>query len=63
MYTKLKGDVAEQAVILKALKQGWGVSVPIGDRHTYDLVFDIHKLRFRNTLGRNRQAATKAKIG
>ena len=42
MYTKLKGDVAEQAVILKALKQGWGVSVPIGDRHAYDLVFDIN---------------------
>jgi PD-(D/E)XK endonuclease len=32
MDTKLKGDIAEQAVILNALKQGWGVLKPVGDR-------------------------------
>jgi hypothetical protein len=41
MDTKLKGDIAEQAVILKALKLGWGVSVPVGDRLPYDLILDI----------------------
>ena len=40
--TKLKGDIAEQAVILFSLKQGWGVSVPIGDRLPYDLVLDVN---------------------
>lgn len=41
MDTKLKGDIAEQAVILKALNQGWGVLIPVGDRLPYDLIFDI----------------------
>lgn len=41
MNTKLKGDIAEQAVILYALKRGWGISKPIGDRLPYDLVIDI----------------------
>jgi hypothetical protein len=41
MDTKLKGDIAEQATILQALKWGWGVLRPIGDRLPYDLVFDI----------------------
>ena len=41
MDTKLKGDLAEQAAILQALKRGWGVLKPIGDRLPYDLVFDI----------------------
>ncbi len=41
MDTKLKGDIAEQAVVLYALKQGWGVLKPIGDRLPYDLVFEI----------------------
>ncbi|MBI1926313.1 endonuclease [Candidatus Poribacteria bacterium] len=41
MDTKLKGDIAEQATILQALKRGWGVLRPIGDRLPYDLVFDI----------------------
>ncbi len=41
MNTKLKGDIAEQAVILEALKKGWDVSVPIGDRLPYDLVLDV----------------------
>ena len=38
--TKLKGDIAEQAAILHALKRGWGVLRPVGDRLPYDLVFD-----------------------
>jgi hypothetical protein len=42
MDTKLKGDIAEQAVVLFALKQGWGVLRPVGDRLPYDLVFDIN---------------------
>jgi hypothetical protein len=41
MDTKLKGDIAEQAVVLQALKRGWGVLRPVGDRLPYDLVFDI----------------------
>jgi PD-(D/E)XK endonuclease len=40
MDTKLKGDIAEQAAILHALKRGWGVLRPVGDRLPYDLVFD-----------------------
>ncbi|MCU0342041.1 MAG: group I intron-associated PD-(D/E)XK endonuclease [Spirosomaceae bacterium] len=42
MDTKLKGDIAEQATILHALKQGWGVLKPVGDRLPYDLVLDIN---------------------
>ncbi len=41
MDTKIKGDVAEQAAILEALKRGWGVLKPIGDRLPYDLVLDV----------------------
>lgn len=41
MDTKLKGDIAEQAAVFHALKRGWGVLKPIGDRLPYDLVFDI----------------------
>ena len=41
MITKQKGDIAEQAVILKALEMGWEVLRPIGDRLPYDLVIDI----------------------
>jgi PD-(D/E)XK endonuclease len=41
MDTKLKGDIAEQATILQALRRGWGVLRPVGDRLPYDLVFDI----------------------
>ena len=41
MDTKLKGDIAEQAAILQALKRGWGVLSPLGDRLPYDLVFDV----------------------
>jgi hypothetical protein len=41
MSTKLKGDIAEQAAIFQALKHGWGVLKPIGDRLSYDLVFDV----------------------
>jgi hypothetical protein len=39
--TKQKGDVAEQAAILQALKRGWGVLKPVGDRLPYDMAFDI----------------------
>lgn len=41
MDTKCTGDVAEQSAILQALKRGWGVLRPVGDRLAYDLVFDI----------------------
>jgi hypothetical protein len=41
MNTKLKGDIAEQAAVLEALKRGWGVLKPLGDRLPYDLVFDV----------------------
>jgi len=41
MDTKLKGDIAEQTAILQALKRGWGVLKPVGDRLPYDLVFDV----------------------
>lgn len=40
--TKLKGDIAEQAVVLAALEKGWGVLQPVGDRLPYDLVLDIN---------------------
>jgi hypothetical protein len=41
MDTKSKGDLAEQAAVLQALKRGWGVLRPVGDRLAYDLVFDV----------------------
>jgi len=41
MDTKLKGDIAEQSVVLFALKKGWGVSIPVGDRLAYDLILDV----------------------
>ncbi|MBI2646635.1 MAG: endonuclease [Deltaproteobacteria bacterium] len=41
MDTKLKGDIAEQEVILQGLKRGWGVLKPVGDRLPYDLIFDV----------------------
>lgn len=41
MDTKLKGDIAEQAAIIHALKRGWGVLKPVGDHLPYDLVFDV----------------------
>jgi hypothetical protein len=40
--TKLTGDIAEQAAVLEALKRGWGVLKPVGDRLPYDLVFDVN---------------------
>ena len=39
--TKLKGDIAEQAVILQALQRGYGALRPVGDRMPYDIVFDV----------------------
>jgi len=47
MDTKLKGDIAEQAAILQALKRGWGVLKTIGDRLPYDLVFDVDGVLIR----------------
>lgn len=41
MDTKLRGDIAEQAAVLHALKRGWGVLKPFGDRLPYDLAFDV----------------------
>ncbi|MBI3292585.1 MAG: endonuclease [Elusimicrobia bacterium] len=41
MNTKQRGDIAEQAAILEALKRGWSVLRPVGDNLPYDLVFDI----------------------
>lgn len=41
MSTKLKGDIAEQAAVLRLLELGWGVSKPIGDRLPYDLIADV----------------------
>jgi hypothetical protein len=42
MDTKIKGDIAEQAVILFALQKQWGVAKPIGDRLPYDVIFDVN---------------------
>ncbi len=42
MSTKLTGDIAEQAAVLKLLELGWGVSKPIGDRLPYDLIVDVN---------------------
>ena len=44
MDTKLKGDIAEQATILKALTKSWGVLKPVGDRLPYDLVLDVENV-------------------
>ena len=43
MSTKLKGDIAEQAAVLRALQRGWNVLHPVGDRLPYDLVFEIER--------------------
>ncbi|MCB0705296.1 MAG: hypothetical protein KDC34_08305 [Saprospiraceae bacterium] len=37
----MKGDIAEQAVVLFALKANWNVLHPVGDRLPYDLVLDV----------------------
>ena len=42
MSTKLKGDIAEQAAVLHALKRGWEVLKPIGDRSPCDLIFGVN---------------------
>jgi len=41
MNTKHKGDIAEQAAALQALRRSWSVSRPVGDNQPYDLIFDI----------------------
>jgi len=40
MDTKLKGDIAEQAFVLHALRHDWNVLKPFGDRLPYDLVLE-----------------------
>lgn len=40
MDTKLKSDIAEQAVATELLKKGFNVLRPIGDRLPYDLAID-----------------------
>lgn len=37
MDTKLRGQAAD----LHALKRGWGVLKPVGDRLAYDLAYDV----------------------
>jgi hypothetical protein len=41
MNTKHRGDIAEQAAVLEALKRGWSVLRPIGDNLPYDLLLDV----------------------
>lgn len=47
MITKIKGDIAEQAAILRLLELGWGVAKPIGDRLPYDLITDVNGVLIR----------------
>ena len=42
MISKQKGDIAEQAAVLRLLELGWGVSKPVGDRLPYDLIADTN---------------------
>lgn len=42
MNTKQKGDIAEQTVVLEALKREWNVLQPMGDHLPYDIVFEIN---------------------
>jgi hypothetical protein len=42
MSTKLKGDFAEQAAVFHAMKHGYAVLRPLGDRLPYDLVFEVN---------------------
>ncbi len=41
MDTNRVGDIAEQAVVLRALENGWSVNCPIGNRMPYDLIIDV----------------------
>jgi len=45
--TKWKGDLAEQMVVVEAMKMGIDVSIPVGDRLTYDLIFDVNNSLLR----------------
>jgi hypothetical protein len=40
MGTTEVGNIGEYAILLKALKRGWGVATPIG-KPPYDLIFDV----------------------
>lgn len=48
MDTKLRGDIAEQAAILYALKQGWGVLQPVGDRLVFDVSGRLIKIQVKS---------------
>lgn len=54
-YSKEIGTIAEQAFILEALKQGFGVSVPIDDNLPYDVLIDngkkILKIQIKTSQG------------
>ena len=39
--TKVKGEIAESSVIIKALRKGWSVLRPVVDAEKYDLVFSV----------------------
>lgn len=40
MDKKLKGDISEAFVIAESIKRGFNVSIPFGDRYTYDLIIE-----------------------
>lgn len=44
MHTKQVGDIAETAIILRALQRGWSVSKPVGENQRYDLIIDDGKV-------------------
>ena len=52
MHTKQVGDIAEAAIILRALEKGWSVSKPIGENQRYDLIIDdgstLHKVQCKS---------------
>jgi len=41
MDTNQVGDVAEQAVVLRAMELGWRVCLPVGNSSSYDLIIDV----------------------
>ena len=47
MVSKIKGDITELTVMLQAINSGIVVSVPHGDYHKYDQIWDIDNKLFR----------------